>query len=59
MGVVCLSFGFCEAEQSVLGEPLATQVCRDIHLCVDSAEAWGADGLRRVPCPLGFGVPSS
>lgn len=43
MGVVCLSFGFCKAEQSVPGEPLATQVCRDVHLCVDSAEAWGAD----------------
>lgn len=43
MGVVCLFFGFCKAEQSVPGEPLATQVCRDVHLCVDSAEAWGAD----------------
>ena len=42
-GTFASLFSFGKTEQSSLGEPLAAQVCRDAHLCVARAEAWGVD----------------
>lgn len=56
-GTFASLFSFGKTEQSSLGEPLATQLCRDAHLCVAGAEAWGVglttSGRPFSQCPFG------